>query len=317
MNEIQDPVLTPPAEQEAAPQKTEERYTPPKRRRRWGDRKDGRRLRTVPPMSRLMPFIMQHRYDACNQFTDSFDVTEADKYCRRMIRKGYTNFNFMHLLIAAYVRAISQYPAINRYVSGQRIYARNEISVVMTIKKSMTIEEPDTCIRVNFAPDDTAAEIYEKFNVVVQANQAEVDSKNSLDKIMDFFTKFPRFLLNGVVGLVKWFDYHGKVLLPDLPFYGSMIITSMGSLGIPAIYHHLYDFGNLPVFLAFGKKYYKLVMDREGNVFKRRHIDLKVVTDERICDGFYYASAFKYIKKMIEHPELLDERPKKVVEDID
>jgi hypothetical protein len=134
---------------------------------------------------------------------------------------------------------------------------------------------------------------------------------------MDFFTKFPRLILRGVVGLVKWFDYHGVALLPDLPFYGSMIITSMGSLGIPAIYHHIYDFGNLPVFLAFGKKYYKLVMDREGNVFKRRHIDLKVVTDERICDGFYYASAFKYIKKLIEHPEALDERPEKVVEDID
>ena len=296
---------------------TETRYVAPKRRRRWGDRKDGRRLRSIQPMTRLMPFIMPKRSDACNMFTDSFDVTEADKYCRRMIRDGYTNFNFMHLLIAAYVRAVSQYPAINRYVSGQRIFARTEITVVMTIKKSMKIDEPDTCIKVTFAPDDTAAEIYEKFNQVVQANQEDAESKSDFDKIMDFFTKFPRLILRGVVGLVKWFDYHSVVLLPDLPFYGSMIITSMGSLGIPAIYHHIYDFGNLPVFLAFGKKYYKLVMDREGNVFKRRHVDLKVVTDERICDGFYYASAFKYIKKLIEHPEALDERPEKVVEDVD
>jgi len=318
MNDTQTTAVETPAEQESAmPATAKERYVAPKRRRRWGDRKDGRRLRTIQPMSRLMPFIMPKRSDACNMFTDSFDVTEADKYCRRMIRDGYTNFNFMHLLIAAYVRAVSQYPAINRYVSGQRIFARTEITVVMTIKKSMKIDEPDTCIKVTFAPDDTAAEIYEKFNQIVQANQEDAESKSDFDKIMDFFTKFPRLILRGVVGLVKWFDYHSVVLLPDLPFYGSMIITSMGSLGIPAIYHHIYDFGNLPVFLAFGKKYYKLVMDREGNVFKRRHIDLKVVTDERICDGFYYASAFKYIKKLIEHPEALDERPEKVVEDVD
>ena len=295
----------------------EQRYVPPKYRRRWGDRKDGRRLRTIQPMSRLMPFIMPKRSDACNMFSDSFDVTEADKYCRQKVKEGCTNFNFMHLLISAYVRAISQYPAINRYVSGQRIYARKEIAIVMTIKKSMSLDEPDTCIKVKFAPDDTAAEIYEKFNELVQQNQADEDSNNRFDKIMNFFTKFPRLILRGVVGLVKWFDYHGVVLLPDLPFYGSMIITSMGSLGIPAIYHHIYDFGNLPVFLAFGKKYYKLVMDRDGTVGKRRYIDLKVVTDERICDGFYYANAFKYIKKMIEHPELLDLRPEKVLEDVE
>jgi hypothetical protein len=317
MEETKAPTMETPSEQDAVAPKAEERYVAPKRRRRLGDRKDGRRLRTIQPMSRLMPFIMPKRSDACNMFTDSFDVTEADKYCRRMIRDGYTNFNFMHLLIAAYVRAVSQYPAINRYVRGQRIFARTEITVVMTIKKSMKIDEPDTCIKVTFAPDDTAAEIYEKFNQVVQENQEDAASKSDFDKIMDFFTKFPRLILRGVVGLVKWFDYHSVVLLPDLPFYGSMIITSMGSLGIPAIYHHIYDFGNLPVFLAFGKKYYKLVMDREGNVFKRRHVDLKVVTDERICDGFYYASAFKYIKKLIEHPEALDERPAQVVEDVD
>jgi hypothetical protein len=317
MEETKVPTVQAPPGQDAAPPKTEERYVAPKRRRRLGDRKDGRRLRTIQPMSRLMPFIMPKRSDGCNMFADSFDVTEADRYCRRMIRDGYTNFNFMHLLIAAYVRAVSQYPAINRYVSGQRIFARTEITVVMTIKKSMKLDEPDTCIKVTFAPDDTAAEIYEKFNQVVQENQEDAASKSDFDKIMDFFTKFPRLILRGVVGLVKWFDYHNVVLLPDLPFYGSMIITSMGSLGIPAIYHHIYDFGNLPVFLAFGKKYYKLVMDREGNVFKRRHVDLKVVTDERICDGFYYASAFKYIKKMIEHPEALDERPAQVVEDVE
>ena len=295
----------------------EQRYTAPKRRKRWGDRKDGRRLRTIQPMTRLMPFIMPNRSDALNYFTTSFDVTEADKYCHKKMREGLSNFNFMHLMIAAYVRAVSQYPAINRYVSGQRIYARKEISVNMTIKKSMKIDSPDTCIKVVFAPDDTAEEIYEKFNRAVQQVQQAEEEKSGFDKIMDFFTKFPRPILRGVVRLVKWFDYHSICLLPDLPFYGSMIITSMGSLGIPAIYHHIYDFGNLPVFLSFGKKYFKLEAQPDGTVTKRKNIDLKVVTDERICDGFYYAAAFKYINKIIEHPEMLDERPETVVEDID
>lgn len=295
----------------------ESRYTPPKHRRRLGDRKDGRRLRTIQPMTRLMPFIMPNRSDSLNYFTTSFDVTEADRYCHKKLREGYENFNFMHLMIAAYVRAVSQYPAINRYISGQRVYARTEITVVMTLKKSMSLESPDTCIKVAFAPDDTAAEIYEKFDRAVREIQKNEESKSGFDSIMDFFTKFPRPLLRGAVRVVKWLDYHSICLLPDLPFYGSMIITSMGSLGIPAIYHHIYDFGNLPVFLSFGKKYFKINILRDGSIVKRKHIDLKVVTDERICDGFYYATAFKFINDIIKHPEVLNSRPEKVVEDID
>ena len=318
MTEMQMTV-TPQEEQttESAPVAERVRFVPKKRRRRWGDRKDGRRLRTITPMQKLMPFIMPHRYDACNLFTDSLDVTQADRYCHAKARQGKPNFTFTHLLVAAYVRAISQYPAINRYVSGQRIYARKEIVVVMTIKKSMRLDAPDTCIKVRFAPDDTADEIYEKFNRVIEENQADELSKSSFDKVMDLFMRVPRLVLRLVVRIVKFFDYFGKPLLPDLPFYGSMIITSLGSLGIPSIYHHIYDFGNLPVFLAFGKKYNKLVMDHKGNIEKRKHIDLKVVTDERICDGFYFAEAFKFVRRCIEHPEILDQPPEQVFEDID
>ena len=96
-----------------------------------------------------------------------------------------------------------------------------------------------------------------------------------------------------------------------------MIITSMGSLGIRPIYHHIYNFGNLPIFFAYGIKRTVGRIKRDGTVEQRKFIDLKVVTDERICDGFYYASAFKYIRRYVEHPDLLTVRPQEIVEDID
>lgn len=91
----------------------------------------------------------------------------------------------------------------------------------------------------------------------------------------------------------------------------------MGSLGIKPIYHHIYDFGNLPVFISYGTKSVCYEYDRKGVLNRRKYMDIKVVTDERICDGHYYASAFKYYKKLIEHPDLLESRPDKIVEDID
>ena len=90
----------------------------------------------------------------------------------------------------------------------------------------------------------------------------------------------------------------------------------MGSLGIPPIYHHLYDFGNIPVFMAFGAKRTVYELNAEGVVEKKKYLDYSAVTDERIVDGLYYASAFKKIRSCMQHPEQLDLPPEVVKEDI-
>jgi hypothetical protein len=101
------------------------------------------------------------------------------------------------------------------------------------------------------------------------------------------------------------------------PFHASFFITSMGSLGIPPIYHHLYDFGNIPVFLAFGSKYRKNELNADGSVSEKKYIDITAVTDERICDGFYYASAFKLMRGYLKNPSVLDEPVQGPVRDVD
>jgi len=291
-----------------------------KRRWRWGDRGDGYKLRTINPMNKFMPYVMPMRCDACNTYADMFDVSKTDKFCRQKVKEGKTNFTFLHIMIAAYVRAISQRPALNRFVSGQKIYARKDIQIVMAVKKTMDIDAPDTIIKVRFEPDDTVDEIYEKFNAAVTEVTSKPDDKSSFDKLNKVLAFIPGLFCRWTVKFLNFLDYFGwlpKKLLWLSPFHGSMIITSMGSLGIRPIYHHIYNFGNLPVFLAYGGRRSVLSTDRDGNVITKKYIELKAVTDERICDGFYYASAFKIIKRHVENPELLDVKPAEVFEDID
>lgn len=290
-----------------------------KRRRRFGDRNDGRKLRTVAPMHRVMPYIMAKRSDAQNTFADSFEISKTDAFCRARVKEGLTNFGFLHVLLAAYVRMVSQYPGVNRFINGQKIYARNEIEVVMTVKKHMTIDSPDTCIKVVFEPTDTIYEVYKKFNDVVQANVGN-DDESGFDNLAKILNFIPGLLLRWTVKFLNFLDYFGWIprsLTKLSPFHGSMIVTSMGSLGIKPIYHHIYDFGNLPVFLAYGVKRTVTVIERDGSLAKKRYIDLKAVTDERICDGYYFASAFKALKSYVEKPEQLLTPPEKVFEDID
>jgi len=291
-----------------------------KRRRRFGDRSDGRKLRTINPMNKFMPYVMPQRCDACNTYSDMFDVTKTDKFCRGKVREGKTDFGFLHVMIAAYLRTVSQRPGINRFVSGQKIFARNDVQVVMTIKKKLSLDSPDTCIKVRFEPDDTVDEVYEKFNKVVTEIKNQPDDKTSFDKLNKILSLIPGLLCRWTVKLLNFMDYFGwlpKKLLWLSPFHGSMIITSMGSLGIRPIYHHIYNFGNLPIFIAYGGRRSVVKVDSEGKASTKKYIELKVVTDERICDGYYYASAFKLIKRYVENPELLETKPEEVVEDID
>ena len=291
-----------------------------KRRFRLGDRSDGRKLRTLQPMNRLMPYIMKKRSDAQNTFADKIEVSKADALCRKKVLEGKTNFSFLHVLLAAYLRAITQRPAINRFVSGQKIYARKEIVFVMTIKKEMSLSAPDTVIKVKFSPDDTLDDVYEKFNVVATNAIESLDKQTSFDKLIKLFNYIPGFVLRFIVWLLEGLDYIGwlpKAFMDLLPFYGSMIVTSMGSLGINPIYHHIYDFGNLPVFLSYGRKRTVFEYDKNGVMNKKRYIDIKAVTDERICDGYYFASAFKYFKKLVESPDILETPPTELIEDVD
>ena len=291
-----------------------------KRRRRFGDRSDGRKLRTVNPMTKFMPYIMPMRCDACNTYSDMFDVTKTDKFCREKVKQGKTNFGFLHIMLAAYVRAASQRPGINRFISGQKVFARNDIQVVMTIKKTLSLDSPDTCIKVRFEPTDTVDQIYEKFNAVVSEVQSKPDEVNSFDKLNKLLSLIPGLLCRWTVKFLNLLDYFGllpKKLLWLSPFHGSMIITSMGSLGIRPIYHHIYNFGNLPVFIAYGGRRSVVCCDKEGRASVKKYIEIKVVTDERICDGYYYASAFKLVKRYVENPELLELPPEQTFEDID
>ena len=289
------------------------------KKRRFGDRKDGRRVRTMSPMSYVIPYIMRTRNDAQNQIADTIDITEADKFLREMRQKGYKSISVLHVFIAAYIRAIAMRPGINRFCSGQKIYHRNTIEINMAVKKEMSLDAPDTMIKVRFEPTDTITDVYEKFNAVVEKATAE-GSNTDFDKTARTLTRFPGILFRTTVRLLEFLDYHGwlpQALLDVSPFHGSMIITSMGSLGIPPIYHHLYNFGNLPVFISYGLKYHKNVMNANGVVERRTMIDVKVVTDERICDGFYFASALKLIRKFVASPALLTTPPETVIDDID
>ena len=286
----------------------------------WGDRSDGRRVRSVPAMSRAMPYIMKTRNDACNTITVEMEISELEKYVRQKRREGLTGFGLNHAFIAAYVRCIAQYPQLNRFISGREIYSRgDDIQYSMTIKKVMAVDSPDTCIKLHLNPADTAYDIYEKFEKAVSAIKDAPAEDNFFDKVAGVLSLLPGPVYVVAVRLLEILDFWGllpKFLLEVSPFHGSVFFTSMGSLGIPAIIHHLYNFGNMPVFIAFGKKYRRNELQDDGTIQTRKYVDMGFCLDERICDGFYYASVLKQLKRIFNDPSRLDNPPVNIEQDI-
>ena len=293
------------------PDNKSEKKTKRKKEKEW------RKVKGIPPMSFLVPYIMVNRNGATNMMRDSVDIEKVEKYIKEKQAEGMTNLTIMHVMIAAFVRLVAERPALNRFIRGQRVWTRRQVEIALTIKKEMTLDSPDTCVKILLNPDATLKDVYEALNAEV------VNYRNNpggdFDKVAKLLSYIPGLLLKFTVHMLKTLDYFGllpKIILKVSPFHASYFITSMGSLGIPPIYHHLYDFGTCPIFFTFGAKRRAYELDADGNVKKRQYIDFTYVLDERICDGFYYAAALKQFKRILKNPWQLDEIPT-VIPDID
>ena len=287
-------------------------------RRRMGDRKDGRLLRSLNPYSKFVPFIMPQRVDRLIGYEESFEVSAVDRFLRRLRVEGCKGIGILHFLIACHIRTASMLPGVNRFIAGRRVYVHNDISVVMTVKHSLSVDATETSIKVHFQPTDTIFDVYRKMNEKIEEiKTAEQD--NNVEEVAGVFARFPRFLLRFAIAVFRVLDYYG--LLPDSlveasPFHGSLIVTDLGSLRIGPVYHHIYTFGTLPVFIAFGAKYHRYEITKKRELVDRKYIDTKMVVDEGIVDGHYFSQLLQAYRYMFEHPEILETPPTKVVEDI-
>ncbi len=288
-------------------------------KRCFGDRYDGYRIRKLDPIMQLIPAIMRTRIDSQVYFDYKLDVTELEKFVREHRKTDIPDLRMLHIFMAAMVRLMAQFPRLNRFISGKKVYARNCYSISIACKRSLSNNDEETTVTPRFEPDSTLYDVAAKLESVLKNDvyESRVEG-NKTDAVARVLGAVPTFIKAGVVDLMRNLDKIGlmpKVIYNASPFHSSMFITDLGSCGIGPIYHHLYEFGTCSVFVAMGKKESEYYVDANGDVKLRRYINVKVVADERICDGFYYASAMKEFTRLLRHPEKLLNPPDEVVMD--
>ena len=269
---------------------------------------DGTLIKALDPVVFLMPFIMPRRCDSQVFLNLELDLTNVDAFVKEQ-KKNIPGLTLYHVVFAALTRAAFEYPQINRFIVDGGIYQRDHVKISMMVKKEFEVDGKESAIFPCFEKTDTLADMVEQCNRLTEETLAEVKGdSNQFDALTKILNVMPSFVTKGFVNLMFWLDKHGhlpKVLTNLQPFHSSFFVTNVGSIGLPVIFHHLYQFGTVSGFVSVGRKEWKLVLDKDGNVSKKKILPVTFLGDSRICDGYSFSCAFRTIKKCFDHPEIL------------
>lgn len=273
----------------------------------FGKRADGKVVKTNDPIFMIIPHIMKKRSDSQVFYTEELPIAPLDEYIAKKEAEGI-KMSYMSIIYAAMVRIISQKPSLNRFVVNGKVYARNSIAVSLAIKKGLSEDAEETNLKLHFSGSENIFEVKDRLERAIIDNK-DTEAKNNTDNFVRALAYIPNWIIKLVINFLMFLDRHEllpKAIIELSPFHTSAYLTNVGSLGIDAIYHHLYDFGTTGMFLAMGKKRKSYIFE-EDSIKETKALSIRWVLDERICDGYYYASAVKLFNKYMKKPELLEE----------
>ena len=278
----------------------------------FGFRPDGRRVKDIDPVVRITPYLMPMRCDAQVFLQHKADYELMARYIAKKGAEG-EKITFMQIIIAAFVRTVSQHPEINRYIMNKQFFSRNNCTVSFTMLKDMT--DPDageTAVKIKFDLTDTIFDVRDRMNKVIEGSRG-VENQNFVDKLVKLLFAIPG-LPTAIVGLVRLLDRYGLcpgALLDELPFHTSMYITNNASIGLHHVNHHIYNFGSTSLFFGMGTVERVTVMEK-GAARMKRLLPIGITADERVCSGAHYAQFFSTMNHLLNHPEELEVPPESV-----
>ena len=272
----------------------------------FGHRPDGKKVKGLDPIFRVIPNVMLDRDDSQVYFKQDIPLKNLDEYIDRKLEEGI-RFSYMDIIYSAIVRIIKERSQLNRFAMHGTLYERDGIYVTLTIKKGLEDNTPETTVKLKFTGDENIYEVSEILQKTIEKNK-NVTEENSTDKLAGVLSLIPDFMLRWAVKFLWFLDKHGllpRAIIDASPFHTSAFLTNVGSLGIDSIYHHLYNFGTTSMFFSMGKKKKSYIYE-DDEIQQEKCITIAFVGDERICDGYYYASSFKQLSRYLKKPELLE-----------
>ena len=263
-------------------------------------RSDGKLVKGLPALDRIVPHLMDRRYDATNFAKFEYEMTNVNEFLRKLRAEGH-KVGLMDVVIMAYARLCQSTPELNRFVVNKKIYQRNHLCVSFSMLRREGDRFVDTVVKVYIEPEDDLLAVSRKIRESIKANE-QIQTRNVMDRFADGLMAVP-VLPGFLLSVIKWMDRRGilpKSIINLSPFHTSMFLSNLGSIQMDYIYHHIYEFGTTSLFISMGKP--RRVT--EGDQTKRM-MTLGIAMDERICKGVTWVRSLFEFRRLLENPELL------------
>ena len=281
------------------------------RKRRRGDRRDARWVRDITGLQAVMMNIMPNRTDSEVYLSDTFDATELVKFLeKKNAEHPEYKTTVFHAFIVCLARMVKERPLMNRYISGRRTYERYDITLSFVCKRKFADGAEESLLTVKARDEDTLDSVSRHIVGDVNKTRKSDHSTGGIDSAIDAFARMPRLLLMLALRIVRWLDFWGlvpKALTEGDTNYSTILVSNLGSIQAPAVYHHLNNYGTNSIMVTLGTLRKAEVLMPDGTKQIRDVVDIGATLDERIGDGFYFARSLKLVKYIFEHPELLDQ----------
>jgi hypothetical protein len=276
--------------------------------RKFGDRKDGTKLKNIHAMHFVMPLMYPNRCDNEAFLSERIDLTNLNAYLQQKNASDPVyKYNLFQIMVTAMLKVITLRPKMNRFIANQTMYQRNEISAAFTVKKIFSDNGAEALAQIRSKGSDTIDTIHDE--IYRQVSVCRSDKVDAGTQSLNAVASIPGFLVKLVGAAARFLDRHGwmpqSVIAGD-PYYCSVVLTNLGSIGLHAGYHHLTNWGTTSVFCVIGQIKKRPFYDDDGTVHMKDSVDIGLTIDERLADGYYYSRTIQLLKKLLENPELLE-----------
>lgn len=268
-----------------------------------GRRPDGHPVADVPGYRRFMPALMPTRNGSIVFFDRVVEVGAAERFVADT-RAAHPDLHptLFHVVLWGLGRMFDRHPHLNRFLAGGRLYERDDVWISFTAKTELS--EDGTLIEVKHRcdPDQSFVDFVREIESSVSA--ARAGGEGLADKELSLFLHLTPLLRRGVVllaGVGNALNLLPRAFIEGDPFFASVFVTNLGSVGIDAAFHHLYEYGTIPVFCTLGLVHDGVVV-RDAEPAVARVASLKFSYDERVEDGLYAARALQYLCSVLEDP---------------
>ncbi len=274
----------------------------------WPGRPEGDKVKNLSSLRRFMPHLMPTRTESAVYFEQTLRVEQTLAWLEAHNKDlaPENQVGLFHLILAAMVRVFAQRDRLNRFVVGRRIYQRKELSISFAVKKAMSDDSAMTTVKVTFSPEDGPDQVASKTRQVVNAGRS-ADLSTS-EKEMGLVSKLPGVFIRLLMSLQRQLDAWNLlpgIMLKDDPLYASLFVANMGSIGLDAPFHHLFEYGTVPVFATIGQIKQAPVVTPEGELAVGQVMVIRYTLDERIADGYYCARSLELVQQWTEDPSSL------------